>query len=284
MPDTKQGKSMKIAFIGGGNMATALIGGLYKSNPDVTVHVADPNPDVKTRLEGQFPVTCFAVAADAIAGMDMIVLAVKPQILPQVLEQIGRQVTAQQLVISIVAGITATQIANGIKAPAAIVRTMPNTPALLGLGITGLFADEYCSLQQKEQAKQLMSAAGETVWLQDESLIDVVTAVSGSGPAYFFYLIEAMRKAGARLGLPPDVAAKLALHTAYGASAMAIKSDVDVSELRQRVTSKGGTTQAAIECLQAGGFETLVDAAVSAATERGRELSTPTKPATGDQQ
>ena len=274
---------MNIAFIGGGNMATALISGLYKSNPDTKIHVADPNPEVKQRLEAQFPLTCFADATDAIDEMDMIVLAVKPQILPLVLKQIGKRVSDQQLVISIVAGITVKQISDGIDAAAAIIRTMPNTPALLGLGITGLYADDLCSEQQKSQARQLMSAAGETVWLQDESLIDVVTGVSGSGPAYFFYLIEAMRKAGTRLGLPPDVAAKLALHTAYGASAMAVKSNVDVSELRQRVTSKGGTTQAALESLKNSGFEALVDAAVSAATERGRELSAPVTPASGEQ-
>lgn len=275
---------MKIAFIGGGNMATALIGGLYKSNPDADVQVADPNPEAKTRLEEQWPLSCYASASEAIAGMDVIVLAVKPQILPMVLKEIGAQVSADQLVISIVAGITVAQMAGGIKAAAPIIRTMPNTPALLGLGITGLYADKHCSEQHKNLANSLLSSAGETVWLEDESLIDVVTAVSGSGPAYFFYLIEAMRQAGTRLGLPADIATKLALHTAYGAGAMAVQSEVDVSELRQRVTSKGGTTEAALQSMQSGGFEALIDAAVSAAARRGQELSAPVATESGEQQ
>lgn len=275
---------MKITFIGGGNMATALIGGLYKSDPDAGVRVADPNQEVKARLEEKWPLTCFASATDAIDGVDVIVLAVKPQILPMVLKEIGELVSADQLVISIVAGITISQIADRIKSAAPIIRTMPNTPALLGLGITGLYADSHCSEQHKELANSLLSSAGETVWLDNESLIDVVTAVSGSGPAYFFYLIEAMRQAGTRLGLPAEIAAKLALHTAYGASAMAIQSDLDVSELRQRVTSKGGTTEAALQSMQSGGFEALIDSAVSAATRRGQELSAPVNSETGDQQ
>lgn len=266
---------MKIAFIGGGNMATALIGGLYKSDPDAVVQVADPNPEVKKRLEEKWPLTCFPSATDAIAGMDVIVLAVKPQILPMVLKEIGSLLSADQLVISIIAGITVSQMANGITSAAPIIRTMPNTPALLGLGITGLYADSHCSEQHKQLATTLLSSAGETVWLDDENLIDVVTAVSGSGPAYFFYLIEAMRQAGTRLGLPADIAAKLALHTAYGASAMAVQSDVDVSELRQRVTSKGGTTEAALHSMHSSGFEALIDTAVSAAAKRGQELSAP---------
>jgi pyrroline-5-carboxylate reductase len=160
---------------------------------------------------------------------------------------------------------------------------MPNTPALLGLGITALYAQNSCSQEQRDQAQRLMATAGETVWLEDESLIDVVTAVSGSGPAYFFYLIEAMSNAGTRLGLPTEVAAKLAAHTALGASTMATESDVDVNELRQRVTSKGGTTQAAIESMQTNQFENLIDAAVSAAAERGRQLSRDSEPTSGRQ-
>ena len=264
---------MKIAFIGGGNMATALIAGLYKSDPDTVVQVGDPGAGVKERLESQWPLACFASAAEAIEGMDVIVLAVKPQILPVVLEELHEQVTAQQLLISIMAGVTVDHIAAGLKARAPIIRTMPNTPALLGLGITALYAHSNCTNKHRAQAQKLMSTAGETAWLDDELLIDVATGVSGSGPAYFFYMIEAMRNAGTRLGLPADVASKLALHTAFGASTMAVKSDVDVNQLRQRVTSKGGTTQAAIESMHSNGFEELIDAAVSAATERARQLA-----------
>lgn len=265
---------MRIAFIGGGNMATALIGGLFSAQGKVKkIQVADPNPEVRERLEKRWPVICFSHAADASKGMDAIVLAVKPQILPMVLEEIGDLVSAEQLVISIVAGIPVSRMAAQLKSSPAIVRTMPNIPALIGLGITGLYASKRCNPAQRQMAQELMQAAGEVVWLDQESLLDVVTAVSGSGPAYLFYLMEAMRNAATRLGLPADIAEKLVLHTASGASAMALQSDVDVAELRRRVTSRGGTTQAALEQLEAGHFEDLVDSAIAAATRRGQELA-----------
>ena len=265
---------MKIAFIGGGNMASALIGGMYSAHGnDVQIQVADPNPEVRLQLEGKWPLSCFDKATEAIAGMDVIVLAVKPQILPTVLADIGIHVNARQVVVSIVAGIPIGQMVAQLPSQPAVVRTMPNTPALIGLGITALYANEACNASQRNMAGDLMKAAGEVVWLEREDLLDVVTAVSGSGPAYFFYLIEAMRDAGIRLGLPEETAGKLALHTAYGASAMALQSDADVIELRQRVTSKGGTTQAAVERLENGKFAALVDAAIAAATRRGQELA-----------
>ena len=265
---------MRIAFIGGGNMATALISSLFASRHSVNrIHVADPGPEAREHLKKRWPVHCFEHAADAIEGMEAIVLAVKPQVLPLVLEEIGSLVTNEQLLISIVAGIHTSQIAAQLKSNPPIVRTMPNTPALIGLGITGMYARINCSLSQRELTQNLMESAGEVVWLDKESLLDVVTAVSGSGPAYFYYLVECLRNAGTRLGLPAEVAAKLALHTAYGASAMAVQSDADVIELRQRVTTKGGTTQAALEQLEAGNFEQLIDKAITAATKRGQELS-----------
>lgn len=265
---------MKIAFIGGGNMATALIGGLYRSQDEPEkIQVADPNPDVRHRLQEQWPLTCFEHAADAARDMDAVVLAVKPQILPTVLEEIADVLNSDQLVISIVAGIPIKQIADQLQSSPAIVRTMPNMPALISLGITALYGHEDCSATQREMASKIMSAVGEVVWLERENLMDVVTAVSGSGPAYFFYLIEAMQEAGKRLGLPADIAEKLALHTANGAGAMALQSDVDVAELRRRITSRGGTTQAAVERLQAGQFADLVDSAIRAATQRGQQLA-----------
>ena len=265
---------MRIAFIGGGNMATALISSLFASRHNVDrVNVADPGTGVRERLQKRWPVICFERAADALEGMDAIVLAVKPQILPVVLEEIKDLVTHEQLIISIVAGIHTSQIAAQLASNPPIVRTMPNTPALIGLGITGMYARINCNLAQRELTQNLMESAGEVVWLDKESHLDVVTAVSGSGPAYFYYLVETLRKAGTRLGLPAEVAAKLALHTAHGASAMAVKSDMDVVELRQRVTTKGGTTEAAMERLTAGNFEQLVDSAITAATRRGQELA-----------
>lgn len=255
-------------------MATALISGLFATRGKFgKIQVADPNPAVRELLEKKWPVCCFSHAADAIKGTDVIVLAVKPQILPVVLREISTFVSAEQLVISVVAGIPVRQIAAQLKSSPAIVRTMPNTPALIGLGITALYAGEHCKPAQRRMAQELMQAVGEVVWLDQESLLDVVTAVSGSGPAFFFYLIEAMRSAATRLGLPADIAEKLALHTANGASIMALQSDVDVVELRRRVTSSGGTTQAAVEQLQAGHFEGMVDSAIAAATLRGQELA-----------
>lgn len=265
---------MRITLIGGGNMATALIGGLFARQGEATIiQVVDPNLQVRERLEKAWPVKCFSEAAGAISDVDTIVLAVKPQILPMVLEEIGDLVTAEQLVVSIVAGIPVSQIASKLKASPAIVRTMPNLPALIGQGITAMYATEGCSPAQRLEAAELMQAAGEVVWLDQESLLDVATAVSGSGPAYLFYLVEAMRNAGTRLGLPAEVAAQLALHTASGASAMALQSEADVTELRRRVTSKGGTTEAALEQLEAGHFADIVDLAITAATRRGQELA-----------
>ncbi len=265
---------MKIAFIGGGNMATALIGGLLASPRETArIQVADPNPATRKQLEGKWPVSCFSQATAAIEGANTIVLAVKPQILPGVLTEIAPFTSAGQLIISVVAGIPISQMSTQLTASPAIVRSMPNTPALIGLGITGLYASSACSAEQRQTAQNLMQTAGETVWLDQEALLDVVTAVSGSGPAYFFYLIEAMQQAGTRLGLPADIASKLALHTANGASAMALQSDADVADLRQRVTSPGGTTQAALNQLKAADFAGVIDSAISAATQRGRELA-----------
>ena len=265
---------MRIGFIGGGNMATALISRLFASRHSIDrVQVADPGAGAREYLQKRWPVSCYEHAVDAIKGMDAIVLAVKPQVLPEVLEEIRNHVTDQQLIISIVAGIPTSQIAAHLESNPPIVRTMPNTPALIGLGITGMYARVNCNLAQRELTQNLMESAGEVVWLDRESLLDVVTAVSGSGPAYFYYLVECLRNAGTRLGLPAEIAAKLALHTAYGASAMAVQSDVDVIELRERVTTPGGTTEAAMKQFNAGHFEQLIDSAVTAATRRGQELA-----------
>ena len=265
---------MRIGFIGGGNMAKALISSLFASGHNIDrVQVADPGTAARDYLRKRWPVTCYERAADAIKGMDAIVLAVKPRVLPLVLDEIQDLVTDRQLIISIVAGIPTSLIAAHLKSKPPIVRTMPNTPALIGLGITGMYARVNCSLAQRELAQNLMESAGEVVWLDRENLLDVVTAVSGSGPAYFYYLIESLRSAGTRLGLPAEVAAKLALHTAHGACAMAVQSDLDVAELRLRVTTPGGTTEAAIAQLDAGNFEELIDSAITAATRRGQELA-----------
>ena len=265
---------MRIGFIGGGNMATALISSLFASRHNINrVQVADPGEAARESLQKRWPVTCYEHASDAIKGMDAIVLAVKPQVLPDVLNEIQNLVTDQQLIISIVAGIPTSQIAAHLRSSPPIVRTMPNTPALIGLGITGMYARVNCTLAQRELTQNLMESAGQVVWLDKESLLDVVTALSGSGPAYFYYLVECLRNTGTQLGLPAEVAAKLALHTAHGASVMAVQSEADVTELRQRVTTRGGTTEAAMQQLSAGNFEQLIDSAIRAATRRGQELA-----------
>ncbi|MNT13820.1 Pyrroline-5-carboxylate reductase [compost metagenome] len=177
-----------------------------------------------------------------------------------------------QLVVSIAAGITCASLAAWLG-PRPIVRCMPNTPALVGQGASGLYANAEVSAAQREQAEELLSAVGIALWLDEEKLVDAVTAVSGSGPAYFFLLIEAMTAAGVKLGLPRETAAKLTLQTALGAAHMAVNSDVDAAELRRRVTSPAGTTEAAIKSFQANGFEALVEQALGAAAHRSAEMA-----------
>ena len=266
--------AMKIAFIGGGNMATALISGISRARPGPEwIRVSEPSAEARRRLTETYGVKCHDHAEPVVPGADVIVLAVKPQFMGPALAELAGLVQAEQLVVSIAAGVTVKSLAGALHNLPAVVRAMPNTPALIGKGISGMFAGPGCSSAQRSLAESVLAGAGACVWIGDESLMDVVTAVSGSGPAYFFLLTEALRDAGEALGLPADVAAKLALHTASGAGAMAIGSEVDVSELRRRVTSPGGTTQAALETFAKGRFNALVEEAVRAATERGRELA-----------
>lgn len=267
---------MRTAFIGGGNMATALISGLDKKRTAAqSVRVSDPSLEVQQRMADEFGIICSANAAEAVQEADAVLLAVKPQIMPVVLPELANALQAGQLVISVAAGVTVSTLHAALGQDTPVVRTMPNTPALLGQGITGLYAGPGCTEEQTALAESIMQAVGATVWVHEEALMDVVTAVSGSGPAYYYLLTEALRDAGAGLGLPPDVAAELALHTAHGAGLMAAHSGVDVAELRHRVTSPGGTTQAALDALRDGGFLALIDNAVQAATQRGRELAGP---------
>jgi pyrroline-5-carboxylate reductase len=265
---------MKLAFIGGGNVATALISGISQSPlPPEFIHVSDPNESARRRLEERFPVTGFESATAAVTSAHAVVLAVKPQVMPVVLEELQGHLEPAQLVISVAAGITLGQIGQWLGAEQPVVRCMPNTPALIGKGITGLCAGTACSDHHRHFAQRVLAAAGATVWVEDERLMDVVTAVSGSGPAYFYYLVEALTEAGAAQGLPADVAAELALHTARGAGDMALQSDLDIAQLRQAVTTPGGTTEAALDEFSASGFKEMVRRAVRAATDRGRLLS-----------
>ena len=264
-----------IAFIGGGNMARSLIGGLIARGAlPASLHVAEPNAATRDALRADFGVETHADAADAVRAARVWLFAVKPQVMREVCEGLaGAAQAARPLVVSIAAGITATQLDRWLGGGLAVVRAMPNTPALLGAGVTGLFANAAVDDAGREDARELLSAAGETVWIGDEAGMDAVTAVSGSGPAYVFLLAEAMQDAARAQGLPDDVARTLVLQTVLGAARMLVESGEAPAELRRRVTSPGGTTQAAIGTFEAGGFRALVEAAIANATRRGHELS-----------
>jgi pyrroline-5-carboxylate reductase len=263
----------RIAFIGAGNMAASLIGGLRAQGIDASaIRASDRGAEQRSKISAEHGIETFASNAEAIQGADVIVLSIKPQVMKEVCLDLAAHISEQQLVVSIAAGISCASLENWLG-PRAIVRCMPNTPALLRQGVSGLYGNAHVSQTQRQQAEQLLSAVGLALWLDKEAQIDAVTAVSGSGPAYFFLLIEAMTAAGEKLGLPRDTAAQLTLHTALGASRMAVASDVDASELRRRVTSPAGTTEAAIKSFQADGFEALVEKALNAAAHRSAELA-----------
>jgi pyrroline-5-carboxylate reductase len=264
-----------IAFIGGGNMARSLIGGLNaRGAPGATIHVAEPVADLREALARDFGVQVYDDATAAVAAARVWLFAVKPQVMREVCGTLASQAQASRpLAVSIAAGITAVQLECWLGGNIAVVRAMPNTPALLGAGISGLYANARVDADGRAQAEALLSAAGETVWIDDEAKMDAVTAVSGSGPAYVFLLAEAMQAAAEAEGLPAEAARALVLQTVLGAARMLTESGEPAVELRRRVTSPGGTTQAAIEMFEAGGFRDLVAQAIRTATERGRQLS-----------
>ncbi len=261
-----------LAFIGAGNMANSLIQGLLADGAKPgQFRVADPVEAQRNKLEAQ-GVPTFTDNNAAVQDADVIVLAVKPQVAGEVM----RALTAlrpEQLLVSIAAGIDLRSLTAWTNSAQAIVRCMPNTPALLGAGMSGLFANDNCSDAQRQAAQDVLSAAGKTLWVLEEQALDAVTAVSGSGPAYFFLLMEAMIEAGTALGLDEATAIELTLQTAYGAARMAQESDASPAVLRQNVTSPGGTTAAALEVMQAAGFSTTVKHALDAADRRAAELA-----------
>lgn len=267
-----------IGFIGGGNMAASLVGGLLNSGfsaSDITI--AEPDEQRRQALERQFKVN---TSADNNSTLDceIIILAIKPQLLKSVCQQLDTSMLNSPLFISIAAGITSTDInrwlsQNQTMGNQAIVRCMPNTPALLQCGASGLFANELVNDKQKQLAEKIMLAVGIVVWVDNEDQLNAVTAVSGSGPAYFFLMMESMQQAGEKLGLPAEVAQKLVLQTALGASRMASESDVLPAQLRQQVTSKGGTTEQAILSFQSANYQQIVLDALTAAHDRSISLA-----------
>ena len=290
---------MKIAFIGGGNMATALIGGLLKQDfAAADISAVEPFETARAKLTAQFGIACTAAPSAALGDVDAIVMAVKPQnmreaaqavapyLKPRMTTQTATTQTAttppatapaaQQLIVSIAAGTRIADLARWLgrdgKAHSSIVRCMPNTPALVGLGITGMCAAAGVSHDQCATAERILRAVGEVVWVESEALIDPVTAVSGSGPAYVFYFLEAMIEAGIKLGLDAASAKRLAVATFTGAAKLAADSSDDLATLRANVTSKGGTTAAALQVMMERQVKEAIGSAVEAASARGREL------------
>lgn len=265
--------AMNTAFIGGGNMARALIGGLIQAgHPARSIMVADPGDKARQAAAADFGVGVSASNVEAVHNAELVILAVKPQIMPVVLSEIAAAVAPGALVISVAAGIPLATLQHHLGTEIALVRAMPNTPALYGAGMTGMVAGPGVDRASRELAERVLAATGQVLWLEDEALMDVVTAVSGSGPAYFFALAEQLALAGQRAGLAPAAAAQLARQTAFGAGLMLVESSLSAGELRMRVTSPGGTTQAALECFAQDGFDAMVERAVEAAVRRGQEL------------
>lgn len=263
-----------IAFIGGGNMATSLVGGLLAhDHPADSIWVSDPDTARLKQLQERYAVCTSADNARAVGRADIVVLAVKPQVMKPVVESVRVAVAEHQpLVMSVAAGVREADMRSWLGGDTAIVRCMPNTPALLGAGATGLYANPKVSATQRSAAENIMRAAGITLWVDEEQLLDAVTAVSGSGPAYYFLLMELMEKTGTELGLEADAARILTLHTALGAARMALESGEAPGTLRQQVTSPAGTTEAAIKSFLSGGIEERVRAALTAARDRAIEL------------
>ena len=265
----------KVAFVGAGNMARSLIGGLLQQGyPADHITCSAPSEASLAAVKQMGAVVTSTSNIDVIAGADVVIMAVKPQVMRDVLAPLMNMLTSKKpLLVSIAAGISCGSLQSWAGEGVPIVRCMPNTPSLLQVGATGLFATDAVSREQQETANVILSAVGTVVWVKQESELDAVTAVSGSGPAYFFLFMEAMQEAGEKLGLTPEAAAQLTHQTALGAARMALESDADVVELRKRVTSPNGTTQAAIESFIASDIKNTVEQAMNAAVARSQALA-----------
>ncbi len=268
-------KNVDIAFIGGGNMARSLIGGLIADGVEPQrIWVADPDPATLRGHETHFGVHGISDNHEAASRAQVIVLAVKPQAAKAAAASVAQAFSARPaLLISVAAGIREQHLRAWLGEQTAIVRCMPNTPALVGSGATALFANAKVTREQKDLAESILRAVGMTLWVDDEGLMDAVTALSGSGPAYFFLVMEAMEQAGRALGLPQTTARLLTLQTAFGAAKMALESTEELAALRRRVTSPGGTTEQAIKVLEEHGLAASFEQALRAAQRRSVELA-----------
>ncbi len=264
-----------ICFIGAGNMSRSLIGGLIASGyPTEKLRATDPNIDTCHDIRQTFAIRCEPDNSAVLNNSDIIVLAVKPQQLQAVCEELAHKLpTTKPLIISVAAGVRTTDIQRWLGEDCAVVRTMPNTPALIQAGATGLFATSQVSTAQRNDAENILRAAGLTLWVKEESLLDAVTALSGSGPAYYFLFMEAMETAAQKLGLDAKTAHLLTLQTAFGAAKMALESPDDCATLRRKVTSPNGTTERAIQSFEADQLATSVERAMQAAFDRSQQLA-----------
>ena len=265
----------RIAFIGAGNMASALNGGLIADGTAKdSIIASDPNTDQRSQLHDSYGICTVDNNAEAISDADVVVLAVKPQLLQQVCNELSSHLKDKHcLIVSIAAGIRCSTMSKWLNSDLPIVRCMPNTPAMLQVGATGLYATDNVSNEQRDQAERILRAVGITLWVNEEADIDSVTAVSGSGPAYYFLVMEAMQAAAEKLGLPAETAKLLTLQTALGAARMALESQDDPATLRQKVTSPGGTTEQAILTFEENGLRDIFEQAMTAARDRSISLS-----------
>ena len=269
---TSRPPSPRIVFVGAGNMASALIGGLIaRGTAPASLQAIDPSASQREALGARFGIATHAASGDPVGQADVIVMAVKPQQMREAVNALAPQI-ATQLIISVAAGVRATDLSRWLGGYSRIVRTMPNTPALIGLGATGLAMLAGGTDADRKLAESIMQAVGQTVWVDDESQLDAVTALSGSGPAYVFRFIESMIAAGTGLGLSLEQSRQLALQTVSGAAQLACASSEPVALLRERVTSKGGTTAAALSVFEARGLDAVVAQAMGAARDRSAEL------------
>lgn len=268
-------KQIEIAFIGAGNMATNLIGGLLKQGlPASNLRAADPALESRRRLQASTGIVSSRSNRRIIAGADVVILAVKPQVMAGVCSKIHAAVIEQKpLVISIAAGITIASLEKALGESTTLVRCMPNAPALLQAGATALFANSQAHAWHRTLAEQILGALGTTCWVKQEAELDAVTALSGSGPAYFFLFMEAMCEAGVKLGLDRETSRELVLQTGLGACRMAAEGDVDLPELWARVASPGGTTECALRSFEDNGLRGIIETAMQSAHDRAREMS-----------
>lgn len=264
-----------IVILGAGNMGSSLAGGLIAKNyPPEKILMTDPETEKLTQIQNQLHIRTTTDNHAAVQQADVLILAVKPQVMTQVVTEIASLVQQKKpLIISIAAGILEHSLQKWLGGQCAIVRSMPNTPALIGCGATALFANQFVTPEQHNLAESILRAVGTIVWLQDEELMDTVTALSGSGPAYFFLIIEALQVAAEELGLPADTARMLTTQTAYGAARMAMETDMDIVTLRKKVTSPGGTTEKALQTLEENHLRVILKSALIAAKNRSHELS-----------